>query len=195
MKRWSVVSILAMLSLLAFGAGSALGQEQSSGRGKSPEGDWKISFAPYTGAGYETAPMRVVAVKGEILPDGRIRIRWPHLRRNTARPFQVVKLTAYVYDENHPDSVLFRGEIAGLRFDARNWPPQDTDLERSVEDTRMRATDNLTEISYKPLLSALIKDGKLEGRYRIALGVSKVVFDDGTVWRQQDEPAVTKNNK
>lgn len=196
MKRWSVISILTLVSLLACSTDIALGQSQPNERDELPKGDLKIRFVPYSGPGYETIPVQVIAVKGEIMSDGRIRIKWPHLRRNSTQTVRTVMLTAYIYDESHPDSVLLRGPIIGLGFNPRNWRPQDADFKESPEekDPRLRGREWLTEIAYRPLLSPLVKDGKLSGNYRLAVGVSKVVFDDGTVW-EQDEPSGTKINK
>lgn len=197
-KKASLIIVLSLVLTTVISASATLKLASCQGDGrKLPDGDWKLSFEPYRGPGYGTAPVQVVAVKGEIMPDGRIRIRWPHLRRNSVKSFKTVTLTAYVYDESRLDTVLLRGPIIGLGFNPGNWPSQNTDLKESIDekDARARVFDRLTEIAYRPLLSSLVKDGKLEGHYRIAIGVSKVIFDDGTVWEQQAEPLRAEPNK
>lgn len=177
MKRLNSVLILIFVFLLMFGINGVVGQSQSNERESLPAGNWKVSFEPYRGVGYEEMPVEMVSFKGRIVKDGVFFIIQPHLKNRSENGVKSVYLTCYVYGEQQPTIIL-------VQQDHSAWMNLYTILPAGEElQTSVWIGHNFSN-GENGLFASLIKDGKLEGNYRIAVGISKVIFEDGSVWEQ-----------
>lgn len=180
MKQWNAILIIILMLVLAsvITVGGSLKQaSRQSEQSKLPSGDWKVKFEPYRGPGYEQMPVQVVSVGGYVTKRGIFFIKHPILRNNAEKDVDQVVFTCYVYDEKKPDTVLIQQRMIATavkfyegRLAAKTDRPSNVEMGWPFS------------IGRDPLFGSLIKDGKLEGNYRIAVGVSRVVFKDGSEW-------------
>ncbi|MDQ3473577.1 MAG: hypothetical protein M3447_07560 [Acidobacteriota bacterium] len=180
MKQQRRTFIFILAAFLMFGAGRSLAQSGSAENSVLPSGNWTVSFGPYAGPGYESAPVQLVSIKGEVRRDGLMMFKAPHWVNHSNKDVRSVEHTVYVYKEPESKPVLFR-----QRYDRVSFTGGVPLLARS--ELRMNNRWLQSFASRKDgLMQPLIKEGKLEGSYRIALGISKVYFADDSVWEIQD---------
>lgn len=103
--------------------------------------------------------------KGKYL--GRMKIPEVVLENRSARQTSSVRLKWAVVSQDAPDAVLLQG--ATPLFDARINP-------------YTAARVDIPEIYFNKILKPLRKEGELNGRFRLVLGVQEVRFSDGQQW-------------
>ena len=145
-------------------------------------GNWKVALYPYSGPEFESMPLQVISVVGKSSHDGALFwIRERRLRNRSNKNVVKVSFTAFVYREQSPETLLFQHSLSTLGFDGplragSEWPAPCP--KRPKYCPYGHGMPGPTK-----LLAPLVKDETLEGEYRIAIGVSKVWFDDGSIWK------------
>lgn len=175
-------SVLLILVLVAFSCVTG-----ATGRGQTneglPEGNWTIKLSHYAGPEYESMPLQVTSVKGRVQnPD--IWITERHLVNRSDKAVVRAYFDLFFYNEKEPDVLLFRRPISPISFKDSPLLPGAAFLHPT--DTRV-GPDGFALPLVKDLFAPLIKDGRLEGDYRLAIGVTKVLFEDGSVWELKAE--------
>jgi hypothetical protein len=175
-------SVLLALFLVAFFyVVGATGRDQANGG--LPEGGWTIKLSHYAGPEYESMPLQVTSVKGRV-QDAGIWITERHLVNRSDKAVVRAYFDLFFYNEKEPDVLLFRRPISPISFKGSPLLPGTTFPHPT--DTRV-GPDGFALPLVKDLFAPFIKDGRLEGDYRLAIGVTKVLFEDGSVWELKDE--------
>ncbi|MBD0372394.1 MAG: hypothetical protein ICV60_16240 [Pyrinomonadaceae bacterium] len=173
-------SVLLILVLVAFSCVTgATGRGQTNGG--LPEGNWTIKLSHYAGPEYESMPLQVTSVKGRV-QDAGIWITERYLLNRSDQAVIRAYFDLFFYNEKEPDVLLFRRPISPLSFKNRPLLPGDTFPTLTDIKAEPPRLGSFALPLVKDLFAPLIKDGKLEGDYRIAIGVTKVLFEDGSVW-------------
>jgi hypothetical protein len=177
MKR-NLILILALTLFELFTVGKTDGQ---GNRTKS----WDVTFQAYTGKGEQDMPIQVLTV--DILVHSHVLwVREWRLRNRSDKTVVKIRPTLFVYKEQDPDSLLFRREavrLYGVRISSGiEWPTGQC-LPQAKSCQNAFATLSLEE-----LMESLVRDGKLDGKYRVAFGIDKVWFEDGTIWEFENAP-------
>jgi hypothetical protein len=176
------LSLLALIIVAASFAlkGEAYGQGKAGPKARNPAGNWTLSFRPYTGASYESMPVQLVSYKGEMQAGGRLEISALHLKNRSDKAVKSIALTMYLYDEQNPETPLTQQENLRFGFFPGGFPAN------TEKPAPGEATNNFVLLDVvneeNALLKPLLKDGKLDGEYRLILAVTKVQFEDGEAW-------------
>lgn len=179
-----VVLVIVLASIIT--ASASLKQTQQSDRGKLPDGNWKVTFEPYKGRGYEQMPVQVISVGGYLTKSGVVFVKGLTLRNQSEKNVDKIHFFYYVYGEGKSDAVLAELQMdVFVIFDAPYHP--DGILAKTDLPSKMEIGIPFS-IGPKPLFGNLIKDKKLEGNYRIAVGINKVIFKDGSEWTMPENP-------
>jgi hypothetical protein len=177
--KFSILALVVVAASFALN-GEAYGQDKAGPGARTPAGNWTLSFRPYTGGGYETMPLQLVSYKGEMHADGRLEISALHLKNRSDKAVKLITLTIYVYDEQNPETPLTQRENVRFGFTPGGFPAN-TEKPAPAE-----ATNNFVSLDVvneeDALLKPLLKDGKLDGQYRLVIAVTKVQFEDGQAW-------------
>jgi hypothetical protein len=144
-------------------------------------GDLAVSVEPYRLPDADTMPVQVSAAEGSVSADGWLAIRNVRVRNRSDKPVQSVRISLYLIGEQDPkkilaSAVLNKGKYAYPGFEAGD---------EMLYSTRI-STNLLT--GKLALLKSVMKDGILEGKYSILVGVSRVEFRDSGSWEFK-EPA------
>ncbi len=180
-RNLSLVLMLAVLSALA--SIEAAGQSKAQKIGRKSVENLRLSFTPYTGAGLESMPVEVV-VFDAIVNINSMWVRDWRLRNRSDKTVTKVRQTLFVYSEGEPDKLLLRHAIppyygvgtSGPFSPNVEWPKEPCPAGKRF------CPWGFAMLSAQELFEPLMKDGKIEGNYRVALGIDKVWFADGTVW-------------
>lgn len=147
---------------------------QRATSGPSPSGldqsRWNLTYGAYYGGDSWSAPIAISYVTGYT-----VRGSWRRkigLRNDSANTVRSVGLGAYIINEDKPSDV-----IATL--------PLTINLKDGLASGAGCDLDGKDELESS--LRSFIKNGVLEGHYRIEVFVSEVVNGDGTVWRHDSK--------
>jgi hypothetical protein len=182
---------LILISFIAAIGDQGFSQNQFEGN-ERPAGNWKVALYPYSGSERESMPLQVISVEGELSHDGSIFwIRQRRLKNRSTQRVLRASFAAFIYTEQDPEKLLFQQPLGRVGFErvpllaGVEWPAPCVD--RSKYCPYGHAI-----LGVKHLLAPLIKDSTLEGEYRIAIGVTKVWFEDGSTWELPGRPATEK---
>ncbi|HEX6733003.1 MAG TPA: hypothetical protein VF074_23480 [Pyrinomonadaceae bacterium] len=182
MIRRGLVFTLILTSFFVSGGNQTFSQDSGAGGERFPVGNWKVTLHPYSGPAFESMPLQVISVIGKSSHDGVVFwIRERRLQNRSEKRVLKASFAAFVYREQSPETLLFQHHLNTIGFEkvpvlaGTQWPnpcpqePKYCPYGHAIAGVRR-------------LLAPLIKDGTLEGEYRVAIGVSKVWFEDGSVW-------------
>jgi hypothetical protein len=116
-------------------------------------------------------------------------IREQRMRNQSDKTVVGASYTVFVYRKEKPEVVLFKHPL----------PYRDSYVNMPIRPDSAWPAPCQPEPKYCPygyaipgvaeLLAPLLKGGELEGRYEVAIGVTKVWFEDGSVWEfKESEP-------
>jgi len=192
MIRQRLVFTVILTSFFVSVGNQTLSQNSPAGGERVPAGNWKVTLHPYSGPEFESMPLQVISVIGQSSHDGVIFwIRERRLRNRSDKRVLKASFAAFVYREQNPETLLFQHHLNTIGLAAvpvlagTEWPnpcspePKYCPYGHAIHGARK-------------LLAPLIKDGTLEGEYRIAIGVSKVWFDDESVWESGSPASVVE---
>lgn len=145
--------------------------------GKLPTANWDVTFAPYTGKALETMPVQVLVFDVTNHEHGLWVRQWRLLNRSNKT---VVKIrpSLFVAKEDDLNSLLFVRELrryVGVTLaPGAQWP------EGECSPQAKSCRNAFATVSLDELMEPLSQ--QTNTKYRAALGVDKVWFQDGTVW-------------
>lgn len=176
MKLKSLLGLMVALTIvaslaLAFGHGV----KTSSSEKQLPLTGWMAGFHSYLGPGYDAAPVQVFSVTSDI-KEGLVGVR---VKNRSEKGVNAVKLGWYVSEAQGRGAILAKGEtsILKLRLPGR----EKLDL-------------TVPNLSWQEVLRPAMRKGDLRGDYDIWIVVSKVVYDDGSVWTFSQPTNVARIN-
>lgn len=182
MMRRRLLLTLILTSFLAAVVDRAFGQNTHAVGERVIAGNWKVALYPYSGPEFESMPLQVISVVGVSSHDGAgFWIRERRLRNRSDKTVLQASFAAFVYREQSPETLLFQHPLLTVNFSnvsffaGTEWPAPCR--KRPKYCPYGHAIPGVTT-----LLAPLVKDATLEGEYRIAIGVSKVWFEDGSIW-------------
>ncbi len=181
--RRRLLLTLVFTSFLGVLTNEAFGQNTPTADESVLPGNWKVTLHPYAGPEVASMPLQVISVVGTSSHDGySFWIRERRLRNRSDKRVLKASFTAFVYREESPETLLFQhallhpiGFARVPLLAATDWPAP------CLEGPKYCPYGHAIPGARK-LLAPLIKDATLEGEYRIAIGVSKVWFEDGSIW-------------
>jgi len=122
-------------------------------------------------------PVEVLKVVVQVGDSGMWVHEW-RLKNLSDKEVVRIRPALFVYSESDPKTLLLRHQvIPSLGVDlspGEIWP--------HGKCSGHYCPNAFGMLSAEKLLKPLAKEGELEGNYRIALGIDKVWFADGTVW-------------
>jgi hypothetical protein len=207
MVRRSKLRTLILVSFIAAIGNQTFSQNPPAVGGRLPAGNWKVALYPYSGPEFESMPLQVIMVRGELAHDGTIFwIRERRLRNRSDKRVLKASFAAFIYTEQNPEKLLFQqplGTVGLARVPvlARSeWPAPCTDPSKycpyghGIPGVKKLLAPLIKESSPEgePCTETGICVQTLEGEYRIAIGVSKVWFEDGSIWELPGRPTTNK---
>jgi ankyrin repeat protein len=174
MRRLFICCLLSAIPWVCCGDG--IGQGVPRRCEKVPAGNWSITFGPYAGPGHESSPYQIISMNVEAC-GGYLYLGDVSLSAPPNRPFFTIEYSAFVYKAAEPDRLLFRSQIYRMGngdgdFDAEGvW--------RTTAGKRWGAPFTAGDA---PLMQPLMRDGTLEGEYRVEIGISLISFGRDDVW-------------
>jgi hypothetical protein len=163
MKSKPKIALLASIAILAFLA-LAFGYEIKN-RSQFPSSGWTAGFHSYHGTGYDSVPLMVYSVRSEI-NKGLVGVR---IKNRSEKAITSVQLGWYVSDEKGQGKILAKGETPKLAI------PNNMTGNQLLELT-------VPNVSWETILRPVMRKGTLRGDYDIWIVVTKVTYDDGSVW-------------
>lgn len=139
-----------------------------------------LSFQPYSGVGHEAMPVEVLKFDVVVGHNYHMWVREWRLKNRSGKAIVKIRPALFVYSESEPDTLLLRREVRrsyGVRLDPIEEWPKGACLPTAKSCFAAFAVPLPGE-----LLKPLAESGEPEGNYRIALGIDKVWFEDGTIW-------------
>ena len=166
----SLISLLVLLPLILISGGLA-NDGRSTGQKSAglefPSGDWTFSAHPYMGEGYRLRPVVVTSVTSEVPTLSVTAVRIANISTKTAI---AVKLGWTLYDEKSERKLLRKGETSLTAIDHGLASGSNTVLRLPV-------------VSFMEIHTKLLKKGRLEGKYRLEVGATQVLFEDRSSWQ------------
>ncbi len=169
MKRTSLylLSILILLFLINSGdKGVAQEQTSSTGQPKAIPGKWTLSAGPYRGPGYKDFPVVVYSVTQTIKG---LTVAGVNLQNKSSKPVVAARLVWRILKEDDPETVLLQGQTPLLAL------PDSLQVDA-------RLPISFPVVSFEKIYQSLLKQGTLEGNFRIDVAVNDIVYDDGGIW-------------
>jgi len=146
-------------------------------------GNWKLNFQPYSGPEFEKMPLQVISVVAVCHPpQNGILVRERRLRNRAEKRVIRASFDAFIYREEDPEKLLFRHYLGTEGFSKVPAVFPGTEWPAPCHEANPYYCPYEFGMSPQVLLAPLMKDGTLEGDYRIAIGVTKVWFEDGSIW-------------
>jgi hypothetical protein len=161
-----VVIILPIILVVGWLTNEATSVAQKNAIQSFPAGDWKFSAHPYMGEGFKTRPVVVTSVGSEATTLSVTKVR---VKNISSKRVLAVKLGWSLYDERNKDKILGQGESPLITMD-RDFPSDSDQILKTVV------------VSFMDIDRPLIRNGRLDGDYRLDVGVTQVLFDDRTTW-------------
>lgn len=170
--------VMAVLILVVVATASVLVQSGFS-QGKSdalPPGRWVISAHPYLGTAYESQPVKVIGV-GSDTTHG-FKVDTVGLKNASLKAVSAVTLKWYVTSEESGDAVLLQGETNQLT------------LGNGLPVGKSQYFD-VPVVSFGRISKQLLKAGSLQGVFRIEVAVSRILYEDDSIWEGDPKNTAT----
>lgn len=158
------------------GSSSEIGQKDASTA--FPPGKWNFSANPFMGEGYKTRPVVVTSVASEAITLSVTSVR---INNISSKPVRAVKLGWALRERTDKSKILNQGETSLITMEE----PLPANSNRILK---------LQVASFLELYKPLVKKGRLEGSYRLEVGVTQVLFDNQLSWRLGDPVAIRSTN-
>jgi hypothetical protein len=180
MKRSSITFILALATLLSFNAPLLRAQNATAQR-VSPPRNWGVAFTRYSEfrVDYDAFPLRVVNTSGGKLgPTEKFKIEVSSLWNRSKKSINAAEFTWYLFDYSDLDKAVDSGKTSLV--------------ELSLLPDEERACHILVvQIEDIPFL----KDKNPHGGFLLEVGVTKVVYSDGSTWEAAGTPGKFDHSK
>lgn len=139
-----------------------------------PSGNWSISAIPYLGPGFEARPVVVGSVVSDAVKG--FRITKAGLKNVSSKQVTAVKLGWRVTAQQARGTVLAKGQTPLVAISG-GIPTDGTHVLK------------YPIFTFAEVYKSLLKGGTLEGRYKVEVLVTEIIFEDGSTWA--DEPGKT----
>jgi hypothetical protein len=107
-------------------------------------------------------------------------VREWRLKNRSGKATARIRPALFVYRESEPDTLLLRRAVRrsfGLTLvPSEEWP------KAACLPSALSCHSAFAMLSAGELLKAFAESGEPVGKYRVALGIDKVWFEDGTIW-------------
>lgn len=153
-----------MLFTIALGSHSVAGDRQGTNE-QLPKGDWSLSAHPYMGKGYDSRPVMVSSVSMDKTPV----VTKVGLWNISNKVVLGVKLGWSLTTDENRGAVLRQGETVLIAISG-GLPVNDS---QSLK---------FPVVAFRDIYKPLLKNGALDGHYRIEVLVTEILFEDGTTW-------------
>lgn len=178
----ATITLLAIVGALILVVGNGLGNRQVRLAAQSPSENWSVSAIPYVGPGYKSRPVVVTSVMSDTSKG--YKVTDVALKNISSKPAAAVRLSWNIYSDK-ANSILLRGQTTLI-----TWS------EELPENARRQIKHDI--LSFAHAAKQLANEGGLDGHYRIEVGVSEILFADGSIWtvdgNQTDEAAFIKTS-
>lgn len=167
MKR--IIVLLSAAFLFALGVYTS-GSTNSSNQGSAsvrtatwPSGDWSLVCGPTSKPGAVVDVYQVTTEAGQGLKVTKIAVRNRSPKRVAA-----ISVSWQLFADEQREVILAKGETQLLAF---TLPPK---ARRIVE---------FPVVTFRDIWGTLLRDGRLDGRFRIEVAIAEVVFEDKARWQ------------
>jgi hypothetical protein len=165
-KKATIVAAMCLLAVATVFAIVNNGSDGNKGH-HLPQGKWAISASPYVGPMYESQPVKVIGVVSDTTKG--FRVTAIGLKNTSSKAVASVTLTWYVSSDQSGNAVLLQNKTGELSLTGR-LPVGKSDY------------FDLDVVSFGNVSRPLLKNGALQGTYRIEVAVTDIVYEDGSVW-------------
>ena len=179
MKRSSITSILALATLLSFNAPLLRAQDATAQR-VSPPRNWGVAFTRYSEfrADYDAFPLRVVNTSGG--------------KRGPTEKFKIEVSSLWNRSQKSITPRSLRGIYSTIATSIKPSIRKTSLVELSLSPDEERACHILVvQIEDIPFL----KDKNPHGGFLLEVGVTKVVYSDGSTWEAAGTPGKFDHSK
>lgn len=159
---------LVLATLLAFNAPLLRAQDA-----QRPVHNWGLAFTRYSQfrADYDSIPLRVVSVRGgKLSAKEKFKIEVSTLANRSDKPITHVEFTWYLFDNTDLDQLFDSGKSSLVELTL--GPNEQKDCQIFVL--------NIEDIPF-------LKDNP-KGKFTLEVGVTKIVYSDGTTWEGAAAP-------
>lgn len=167
-SRQTVIAAFALaasLSLMLAGSPSA----STTGKVARPVGQWAIGYHAYMGPGFRSVPAMVFSVTSNV-DKGVTEV---FVRNKAAEAVTAVKLRWSLSLDNMRGDILRQGETPRINLKEKLQPGADVKLGYQV-------------VTFEEIYRPLLKEGRLDGDFRVEIAVSEVEFANGASWKWGD---------
>lgn len=133
-----------------------------------PGGHWSIGVFPFLKSTYMSDAVVIRSVRYEVSKGGIVSAVQVN---NRSKDIVAMNLIWYLSSEERPGVVLAKGELPLLNV--------------SIPSGRLQTID-FQPLSFAEIYKRVLKNGTLEGNYRIDVGVATVTFNDGSGWTPEN---------
>lgn len=166
LKLRSVSAVPVVVMLVA--AGFLLSGKSQVARTKLPAGNWTFSAGPYFGPGYDVTPIDVQGVTTSAARG--LSIERVSLLNRTSKQLKEVTLRWYLREKSR-NMQLLEGETEVIEIGLPAGKQQQI---------------SYPVVSFAKIYRPFLKNGVLEGEFRIEVVVARATFADGSQWKLGD---------
>lgn len=169
-KRVFTCLLILFALLLLVGVNKNMGQGENTQR-LFPLGNWSVGMHPYLGPGYDSIPVMVTGVT----TDARrgIGVTKVSLDNQSGKNVKAVRLSWYLTIEGNPTSILLQGQTPLITRDG-TFP------------AGSHLTIRYPVLAFASIYKPLVKNGALNGEFRIDILVSEILYEDGSTWTRAE---------
>src|SRR5215471_10748693 len=161
---------LFLLIISIGGCGRTYAQDEPSPCRKIPQGNWSAKTQQYRGPGSEATPYQIVAMTVEPC-NGYLYLSNLSMNGPKVRPFFTVELSIFIYRDNDNSKPIVQEQA--FRMGAGDGDLDEVGNWRTTAGRRWGAAFGAGS---EPLMQPWIKDGKLDGSFVVALGISFISY-------------------
>jgi hypothetical protein len=181
MKRESLKTVVPVLVLTilatAWLARTSKSLAQNTSALSFPTGKWTFSAHPYMGEGFKMRPVVVTSVASNA---NTLSVTAVRLNNISSKPVRAVKL-GWTLSEEGGGKVLKSGETSLIPLDSALGVASNRIVKAQV-------------ISFLEIYKPLLKNGRLDGNFRLDVGAIDVLFDDQSAWHLGDRVGMGATN-
>jgi hypothetical protein len=133
-----------------------------------PPGQWTFSAHPFMGKGFDTRPVVVTSVKTEGLTSSVVAIR---VRNISSKTVAALKVRWRLIEEKQPKNLLQEDETPHISVQPGLASENELTLTVPV-------------MSFLDIHKPLVRQGRLDGDFRVDISVARILFSDGSVWTE-----------
>lgn len=146
-------------------------QNKANSQSELPRGNWSVGIHPFLGIDSESTPVEVTSVTTDAKRG--IAVTKVGLENKSKVNVTAVKLTWRLTIEQAPGNVLLQGQTPYITRDGGIPAGSSLVLRFPV-------------VIFAKIYQPLVRNGLLDGEFRIDISVSEILFEDGSKWAKND---------